>query len=81
MDAEIGIRNLADQSRYNVLPNVVKRLYVNEVSRPFDQLPEHERLALLVSNNVRAQASQTDCDSSHGLRPSSILQYIIHFCK
>lgn len=49
MDAEIGVRDLADESRYNVLPAVVSALYPNELRRPLGQLPEHERLALLVS--------------------------------
>ena len=49
MDAEIGVRDLADETRYNMLPEVVRALYPKEVYRPLNQLPEHERLALLVS--------------------------------
>lgn len=54
MDAEIGVRNLADTFRYNVLPDVVKALKL-EASKPYedlDDLPEYEKLALL----SRAQA-------------------------
>ncbi|KAL9090490.1 MAG: hypothetical protein Q9165_005251 [Trypethelium subeluteriae] len=47
MDAEIGVRDLADESRYNVLPDVVTALYPDELHRPLDQLPESERLNLL----------------------------------
>ncbi|KAI9686081.1 MAG: hypothetical protein M1822_004064 [Bathelium mastoideum] len=52
MDAEIGVRDLADQFRYDVLPKVVRALYPGEIQRPIEQLPEYERLALL----SRAQA-------------------------
>ncbi|KAF2672562.1 hypothetical protein BT63DRAFT_396259 [Microthyrium microscopicum] len=57
MDAEIGVRNLADSFRYNVLPDVVKALKL-EGSKDYDDmddLPEYEKLALL----SRAQAELT----------------------
>ena len=54
MDAEIGLRNLADTFRYNELPNVVKVLQLAEKRArtehcPFEELEEYERLAILVS--------------------------------
>ena len=57
MDAEIGVRNLADTFRYNVLPDVVKALGLADESysdgiEEFDDLPEYEKLAML----SRAQA-------------------------
>ncbi|KAH9905392.1 nitric oxide synthase [Xylariomycetidae sp. FL2044] len=45
MDAEIGVRNLADSFRYNVLPQVVRKMGLCE--QDLDDLPEFERLALL----------------------------------
>lgn len=54
MDAEIGIRNLADTFRYNALPNVIKALQLAEKRArtdhcSFEELEEYEKLAILVS--------------------------------
>lgn len=50
MDAEIGVRNLADTFRYNVLPDIVDALKLSDrPDTPFDDLPEYLRLAALVS--------------------------------
>lgn len=50
MDAEIGVRNLADTFRYNALPDVVDVLKLSDrPDTPFDDLPEYLRLAALVS--------------------------------
>ncbi|WYZ35291.1 hypothetical protein EsH8_I_001567 [Colletotrichum jinshuiense] len=45
MDAEIGVRNLADSFRYNALPQVAKAIGL--VDRDVDDLPDYERLAVL----------------------------------
>lgn len=48
MDAEVGVRNLADTSRYNVLPDVVAALNLSDRSdMALDDLPEYLRLAAL----------------------------------
>ncbi|KAF9462532.1 nitric oxide synthase [Collybia nuda] len=51
MDAEIGVRNLADSFRYNVLPDVVKELRLDEGALAevdaFEDLPEYQQLAML----------------------------------
>lgn len=47
MDAEIGVRNLADSFRYNALPQVAKAIGL--VDGDVDDLPDYERLAVLVS--------------------------------
>ncbi|KIV99280.1 uncharacterized protein PV09_09048 [Verruconis gallopava] len=53
MDAEIGIRNLADTFRYNSLPAIVQALSLSDdPSTPLDELPEYKRLVAL----SRAQA-------------------------
>ncbi|KJZ79535.1 hypothetical protein HIM_01004 [Hirsutella minnesotensis 3608] len=52
MDAEIGVRNLADSFRYNVLPFVVDALDLLQPGQELDELPQWERLAML----SRAQA-------------------------
>jgi nitric oxide synthase oxygenase domain/subunit/sulfite reductase alpha subunit-like flavoprotein len=52
MDAEIGVRNLADSFRYNVLPDVIQTLgltngkFQNGIDS-FEDLPEYEQLAML----------------------------------
>ncbi|WDK14797.1 nitric oxide synthase [Colletotrichum graminicola] len=45
MDAEIGVRNLADSFRYNALPQVAKTIGL--VDGDVDDLPDYERLAVL----------------------------------
>ncbi|CCF34867.1 nitric oxide synthase [Colletotrichum higginsianum] len=45
MDAEIGVRNLADSFRYNALPQVAK--VIGLVDGNVDDLPDYERLAVL----------------------------------
>lgn len=54
MDAEIGVRNLADSFRYNVLPDIVEALgladgKIGKIAESFEDLPEYERLSMLVS--------------------------------
>jgi nitric oxide synthase oxygenase domain/subunit len=45
MDAEIGVRNVADTFRYNVLPHAAKAVGWNSPDHTFDDdLPDHERL-------------------------------------
>ena len=53
MDAEIGVRNLADTFRYNVLPEIVEALSLTKGKLgsgvdSFEDLPEFERLQMLV---------------------------------
>lgn len=47
MDAEIGVRNLADTFRYNVLPDVAKAIGWSSPNHAVDELPDHERLLWL----------------------------------
>jgi len=47
MDAEIGVRNLADTFRYNVLPEVARTIGWSSSTHPFDEIPGHERLLWL----------------------------------
>ena len=52
MDAEIGVRNLADSFRYNALPDIVSALGLTNGKLghgydTFDDLPEYEKLSLL----------------------------------
>lgn len=52
MDAEIGVRDLADSFRYNVLPEIALALGPEDIKsvslENFGDLPEYEKLALLV---------------------------------
>ncbi|KAF4507907.1 hypothetical protein G6O67_004355 [Ophiocordyceps sinensis] len=55
MDAEIGVRDLADSFRYNVLPSIVSALNLLQPGQELDELPQWERLAVL----SRAQTELT----------------------
>ena len=53
MDAEIGVRNLADTFRYNVLPDIINALdlardKLGDGIESFKDLPEYEQLFMLV---------------------------------
>lgn len=53
MDAEIGVRDLADSFRYNVLPDIIDALGLahdkyNGDIEVFEDLPEYEKLSMLV---------------------------------
>lgn len=54
MDAEIGVRDLADSFRYNALPDIIDTLgFAREKLHgdfeDFEDLPEYEKLSMLVS--------------------------------
>ena len=54
MDAEIGVRDLADSFRYNVLPDIIDTLGLAREKlhgdiEVFEDLPEYEKLSMLVS--------------------------------
>ena len=54
MDAEIGVRDLADSFRYNVLPDIIDSLGLAREKlhgdvEVFEDLPEYEKLSMLVS--------------------------------
>lgn len=53
MDAEIGVRDLADSFRYNVLPDIIDNLGLAREKlhgdvEVFEDLPEFEKLSMLV---------------------------------
>ena len=53
MDAEIGVRDLADSSRYNVLPDIIDALglardMLHGATEAFEDLAEYEKLSMLV---------------------------------
>lgn len=53
LDAEIGVRDLADSFRYNVLPDIVDALGLTRDKllgdiEVFEDLPEYEKLSMLV---------------------------------
>jgi nitric oxide synthase oxygenase domain/subunit len=48
MDAEIGVRNLADTFRYNVLPDVIEAIGYQEKAFDFENLPDCKRLLWMV---------------------------------
>ena len=67
MDAEIGVRDLADQFRYNVLPDIVDALGLARDKlhgdiEVFDDLPEYEKLLMLVGS-FNKEAATTVPDS------------------
>jgi nitric oxide synthase oxygenase domain/subunit len=48
MDAEIGVRNLADTFRYNALPDVIEAIGCKEKGLDFEDLPDCKRLLWMV---------------------------------
>lgn len=53
MDAEVGVRDLADAFRYNVLPDIIEALDLTRDKlhgdvEVFEDLPEYEKLSMLV---------------------------------
>ncbi|KAL8946766.1 MAG: hypothetical protein Q9222_006878, partial [Ikaeria aurantiellina] len=58
MDAEVGVRDLADTFRYNVLPDVAKELGFldnEDAATDLDDMPEYQKLSVL----TRAQMELT----------------------
>ena len=56
MDAEIGVRDLADAFRYNVLPDIINALGLARDKlqgdiEVFEDLPEYEKLSMLVCHS------------------------------
>lgn len=49
MDAEIGVRDLADSFRYNALPGVAQAIGWKNTGTDFEDLPSQDRLVWLVS--------------------------------
>lgn len=47
MDAEIGVRDLADSFRYNCLPEIVAALDLIGQDQQYDELPQNQQLLLL----------------------------------
>lgn len=72
MDAEIGVRNLADTFRYNVLPDVVKELHLDDGALKevdaFEDLPEYQQLAMLVCYILFAMVNRSDFQNRTGPR-------------
>lgn len=61
MDAQISVRALADSFRYNVLPDVIKELHLDNGALVhtdvFEELPKYEQLAILVCRNLIGRRS------------------------
>ncbi|KAI9708714.1 MAG: Nitric oxide synthase, brain [Bogoriella megaspora] len=81
MDAEIGVRDLADVGRYNVLPDVVKALYPDELHRPLEQLRECERLNLLCRAQTELNFAVFHSFSQAGVRMSDTLTASSNYCQ
>lgn len=66
MDAEIGVRDLADSFRYNALPDIIDALglirdKLHGDIEIFEDLPEYEKLAMLVCHlSYKAAAMVSD---------------------
>lgn len=67
MDAEIGVRDLSDRQRYNVLPSLIQCLgWIGSVEE-LEEVQESERLRLLVSCNHSSTIRST---------PGSMTSYV-----
>ena len=78
MDAEIGVRDLSDALRYNVLPDIVDAIgLAREV---FEDLQEFEKLFMLVCRLInKGFANVADSNLSHERKRSSTTQSTGHF--
>ena len=61
VDAEIGVRNLADNFRYNALPDIIQALDLTKGkgsadAECFEELEEYEQLATLVRDSMEVIA-------------------------
>ena len=69
MDAEVGVRNLADSFRYNALPDIVRALKLSpEPETPLEDLPEYMHMVALVS---LVMIQNKMCSSNQKLVPST----------
>ncbi|EME47190.1 hypothetical protein DOTSEDRAFT_77571 [Dothistroma septosporum NZE10] len=73
MDAEIGVRDLADHSRYNVLPQVITSLGWSNSEQDLERAPEHERLALLSTAQAELNYAVFHSFTAAGVKMSDTL--------
>ncbi|RDA93676.1 hypothetical protein CP533_4907 [Ophiocordyceps camponoti-saundersi (nom. inval.)] len=73
MDAEIGVRDLADSFRYNVLPSIVSALELIKPGQELDELPQFERLAVLSRAQIELNLAVHSSFSGAGVRMSDSL--------
>lgn len=87
MDAEIGVRNLADSFRYNVLPQVVKAMGLltegnaNDDVEDFEDLPEYEQLKMLSSAQSELTYATQWSYNKAGVTMSDSLSASKKWCK
>lgn len=91
MDAEIGVRNLADPFRYDVLPSVVEAIGfdINAFRKQnayksiesIDDLPDYEQLRWKVGDSMLFRRPCSLPVHSLKLRPSSTMLYDGRFSK
>lgn len=81
MDAEIGVRNLADTQRYNCLPDLIMRLGWASSKDGFEKLPEFERLALLSKAQAELNYAVYWSFSQANIRMSDTLSASAQFCR
>lgn len=81
MDAEIGVRDLADSFRYNVLPQVAFALGWIESEQELDRLPEYERLAII--SRAQTELNYAVCHSykASGVTMSDTLSASSMYCN
>ncbi|RDA86315.1 hypothetical protein CP532_5658 [Ophiocordyceps camponoti-leonardi (nom. inval.)] len=73
MDAEIGVRDLADSFRYDVLPSVASALKLLKPGQELDELPQYERLAVLSRAQIELNLAVHSSFSLAGVRMSDSL--------
>jgi nitric oxide synthase oxygenase domain/subunit/sulfite reductase alpha subunit-like flavoprotein len=81
MDAEIGVRNLADTFRYNALPQVAAALGWVETEHEIDRLPEYERLAVLSRAQTELNFAVFHSFKSSGVAMSDTLSASTMYCN
>ncbi|RCI09068.1 hypothetical protein L249_5101 [Ophiocordyceps polyrhachis-furcata BCC 54312] len=73
MDAEIGVRDLADSFRYDALPSVASALKLLKPGQELDELSQFERLAVLSRAQIELNLAVHSSFSRAGVRMSDSL--------
>ncbi|SMQ51195.1 unnamed protein product [Zymoseptoria tritici ST99CH_3D7] len=81
MDAEIGVRNLADTFRYNALPQVAVALNWIRSEHEIDRLPEYERLAVLSRAQTELNFAVYHSFKTAGVAMSDTLSASTMYCN
>ncbi|GME25647.1 hypothetical protein GTA08_BOTSDO05762 [Neofusicoccum parvum] len=81
MDAEIGVRDLVDRERYNILPRLIDALDLPRSALDLEEVPEYERLALLSRAQTELNFAVYWSFEQAGVRMSDTLTASSMYCN